>query len=171
MTVGRIFEKTIKSIESSLQKKGFKTIVLESERKLRKFLYDTIPDNSIVALGDSLSNSALKIRDILLEKGYKVYYSWHSKSYNRSLDTFEEHPQPEYFLTSANSIIDKGKQIEIEFSGDEIENTLPKHIIAFSEPDSIIDKKGNISRDIVSLYESPKTTDITIAILPFSKAS
>lgn len=168
MTIGRIFEKTIQSIESSLQKKGFKTIVLESERKLRKFLYDTIPDNSIVALGDSLSNSALKIRDILLEKRYKVYYSWHGKSSNRSLDTFEELPQPEYFLTSTNSIIDKGKLIE--FPGDEKENTFPKHIIAFSEPDNIIDKKGNISGDIISLNESPKTTDITIAILPFSKA-
>ncbi|MBN1117242.1 MAG: LUD domain-containing protein [Bacteroidales bacterium] len=172
--LGHLFEKTWKSIESALQRKGFNTIILESERALRKFIYDNIPDNCIVGLGNSLSSSALKIREILLEKGNKVYYSWNGDTYNRSMDSFEEHPVPDFFLTTADSVTSEGRVINYEFSGRAAsKHNFPKNIIAFSELASL-NKRPNerkMTSDFVVFDQKPKEAEITVALLPFNIAS
>lgn len=168
--VGTLLEKTWKHVERLMNRKGFKTIVLDSDRALRRFIYNTIPDNCIVGLGNSLSTSALKIRDILLEKGNKVYYAWNGDNCNRSLDTFEEHPNPEYFLTDANSITPEGNIINNEFSGRVAqEKGLPKNIIAFSKPESIARKLlgRKISSEFIILDKKPDTTNVTVALTSF----
>ena len=173
-TLGHLFEKTWKSIESALRRKGFNTIIIESERALRKFIYDKIPDNCIVGLGNSLSSSALKIRDILLEKGNRVYYSWNGDSYNRSMDNFEEHPVPEFFLTTADSITSEGRLINYEFSGSAAsKHNYPKNIIAFSEIASLNKRPSerNMTSDFVVFDKKPNEAEITVALLPFNKAS
>lgn len=173
-TIGHLVEKTWKSIESALKRNGFKTTILESERALRKFIYDTIPDNCIVGLGNSLSSSAMKIRDILLEKGNRVYYSWNGLSYNRSLDTFEEHPQPEFFLTTADTITPEGRVINYEFSGKAAHNhNFPKYIIAFSKIENINKRftDRNISSEFIIFDHKPENTEITIALVPSNVAS
>jgi len=173
-TIGHLVEKTWKSIESALRRKGFNTIILDSDRALRKFIYDTIPDNSVVGLGKSLSSSAMRIRDILLEKGNRVYYSWNGLSYNRSLDNFEEHPQPDFFLTTAGSITPEGRVINYEFSGKAAyESKYPKNIIAFSKIENINRSftERNISSEFVVFDQKPANTEITVALLPFNLAS
>jgi len=172
-TLGKMVDKTWKRIEVILRKKGFNTILLDSERALRNFIEETIPDNSIVGLGNSLTTSALRIRDILIEKGAKIYYSWNGTCYNRSLDTFEEHPKPDFFLTTADSITPEGRLINHEFrAGDAEENSLPKNIIAFSDFKNVGGTKRQVStEDEFIIDQKPKSSEITVAILPFSNAS
>jgi hypothetical protein len=172
MAAAPFIEKALKNVEFTLRKKGFKTIILKSEQKFRKFIYDTIPDNCVVGLGSSLSNSALKIRDILLEKGNKVYFSWNGNSYNRSIDTFEEHLQPDYFLTSAGPLSQMDKKVNIELPDGSISpNSFPKHIIAFSGAGNIMEPKHDSTGSLLSIQEKPFSAEITIAIIPFLKAS
>lgn len=162
------FEKNWKRIENLLRKKGFKTTLLDSERALRKFIYDTIPDNCIVGLGNSLSSSALKVRNILLEKGNKVYYNWNGTSQNRNMDTYEEQPRPDYFLTLAETITEDGKLINNEYSGEAFRNhQYPKNIIAFSEPKSISKKitQSGLSSNFIVLTEKPSDSEITVALM------
>ncbi len=165
-----LVEKTWKRIEKTLNRKGFKTVILESDRALRRFIYNTIPDNCIVGLGSSLSTSALKIREILLEKGNKVYYAWNGANCNRSLDTFEEHPSPDYFLTNANSITPEGNLINNEFSRKvATEKGLPKNIIAFSKPESITRKLlgRSMSSEFIIIEKKPEESNITVALTAF----
>lgn len=173
-TFSKIVDKTWKSIEAVLRKKGFNTIMLDSERALRKFIDETIPKNCIVGLGNSLTLSANKIKDILLERGNQVYYSWNGTSYNRSLDTFEEHPSPEYFLTIADSITAEGRIINHEFSKEAIlENGYPKNIIAFSDTLDLSKEELDqiLEEEYIIIDEKPMSTEITVAVTPFSKAS
>jgi hypothetical protein len=167
------FSTLIKSFEGVFRKKDIKTLVLHSEIKLKEFIYDTIPDNCIVGLGSSLTNRALKIKDILLEKGNKVYFSWNGASYNRSLDSFEEHPIPEFFLTSAEALIGEEKIFNPDFPDASAESGYPKHIIAFSEQIIIDQEIENLSNNkaLTSLKDKSGATDFTIVILPFLKAS
>lgn len=170
-SVGVIVDKTWKHIERLLIQKGFNTILLESDRALRKFIYNTIPDNCIVALGNSLSTSALKIRDILLEKGNKVYYAWNGSNCNRSIDTFEEHPCPDYFLTNANSITPEGNIINNEYSGKIAgEKGFPRNIIAFSKPGTIARKLigRHISSEFIVIDGKPEKSNVTVAITAFA---
>lgn len=173
-SIGLLVDKTWKRIETILKRKGFNTILIDNDRALRKFIYDTIPDNCIVGLGNSLCYSTLKIRDILLEKGNKVFYCWNGESYNRSLDTFEEHPKPEFFLTMADSITSEGKLVNHEFSGKAaLAKDFPNNIIAFSGVDNIFDRplRKSITSDTVIFDSNTQNTKITVAVIPFLKAS
>jgi hypothetical protein len=164
----KFIEKPWKGIERLLHRNGFKTIILKGERALRKFIYDSIPDNCIVGLGTSLSSSAMKIRDILLEKGNKVYYNWNGTAYNRSLDTFEEQPRPDFFLTTLDTITEKGTLINTEYSGKAVEEyKFPKNIIAFSAPEklSVQNTVVNIKGDYTILDRKPAESEVTIALV------
>lgn len=170
-TVSTLWESTWKKIEKVLWKKGFKTVVLSNERMLRKFIYDNIPDNVVVGLGNSLSTSVLRIRDILLEKGNKVYYAWNGLTNNRSLDTFEEYPNPEYFLTTANSITPEGNLINSEYSGKVAkEKGFPKNIIAFSNIGNVNKRFMNrsITSEFVVIDKKPETSNVTVAMTAFA---
>jgi hypothetical protein len=162
-------EMTWKRIERLLQRNGFKTVILDNERSLRRFIYDTIPDKSIVGLGNSLSSSAMKIRDILLEKGNKVYYNWNGTDHNRSLDTFDEQPQPDFFLTTADTITDEGSVVNNEYSGKAAkEHKFPKNIIAFSAPGNLAKKlvRKSFGCDYTIFNKKPDESEITIALIP-----
>ncbi len=163
-------EKSWGRIEKILQRKGFKTTILSNERSLRKFIYDTIPDNCIVGLGNSLSSSALKIRNILLEKGNKVYYNWNGNRPNRDLDSFEEQPAPDFFLTTADSITGEGNIINHEYSKKAFkENRFPRNIITFSAPGNLLKKISHsaLSSDFTILNTKPSESEVTVALLPF----
>ena len=167
-------ENTWKHLEGLLNRKGFNTIILENEGSLRNFIYDSIPDDCVVGLGNSLSSSAMRIRDILLEKGNKVYYNWNGTAYNRSLDTFEEQPRPDFFLTTADRITVEGEFINSEYSILAAkEYSYPKNIIAFSEPDRLSEQKANGANDSdYTVFENkPDGSEVTIALVSFASAS
>lgn len=170
-SISLFIEKTWKRLDNLLKQKGFKTIVLDSERSLRKYIYDTIPDNCVVALGNSLSTSVLKIRDILLEKGNRVYYSWNGAN-NRSMDNFEEPPSPDYFLTTADTITPEGNLVNQEFSQKVAkEKGFPQHVIAFLNPKNI-NQQGNTQRimgaDYIVIDQKPQQSNVTVAMTSFA---
>lgn len=169
-TLIKSLEKTWKKIEGVLHRNGFKTTILESERALRKFIYDTIPDNCIVGLGNSLSSSALKIRNILLEKGNKVYYHWNGEDHSRNMDTYEDlQVQPDYYLTLAESITEDGRVINKESSSEK----LPKNVIAFSHPGHINNKliQTGLSSNFTELNIQTGSSEVIVALMPFASAS
>jgi hypothetical protein len=171
-SLGKLVERTWSKIENLLKKKGFNTIILDSDSTLRKFIDETIPKNCIVGLGNSLTSSGFKIKEMLLERGNKVYYSWNGESYNRSLDTFEEHPKPDFLLTTADTITPEGKLISHEISNKAAkENQFPENIIAFSDIKNINKPVEENLNEYIIFDEKPATTRFTVAIFPVSKAS
>ena len=166
-------KRTWNKVEPRLKGKGFKTIVINNERSLREFIYNSIPDNCVVGIGNSLSSSAQKIKDILVEKGNKVFYSWNGNTYNRSIDTFEEPPKPEYFLTTAEIIENEGNIVNSEYSSQAASSkNFPKKIIAFSGLNKFKrNSKSEKNPDYVIFDKNPESTEITVAVLPFLNIS
>lgn len=164
-------EKTWKHVERLLIRNGFKTKILDSEYALRKFIYKTIPDNCIVGLGNSLSSNSIKIREILIEKGNTVYFNWNGTSHNRSLDTFEELPRPDYFLTSVDISTEEGKIMNSEYSKSAVlEYNYPKNIIAFSTPKQLAKEKLpiNYSSEYTVFKNKPSACEFTLAFVSFT---
>ncbi len=124
-------KKDIQRMVTFLQKKGFTITILKGEM-LKEFIMKNIPDDCIVGVGESLSSGELGITSILSEKDNNVFYSWDgNQNYNRSLDTFETHPLPGYFL-SLGSITQDGNLVVNDFKGDfNANNSLPKNFIVF----------------------------------------
>jgi hypothetical protein len=161
----------ISRIQRVLIKKGFKTIVLNSNKEVKDFVNENIPDECMVGLGDSITTCKLNIRNILAAKGATIFYSWDgSDNYNRSLDTFETPIRPDFYLTRINAITIKGELLIKDYSKNAVENNqFPKHILAFAG----LNRLTEAFNDTESLNKypiftkCPQKTEFTVVLLPF----
>jgi len=161
---------TISSLETVLHKKGYKCIVLNNEAEVIDFI-NKLPNDGIMGLGDSITTCALKIRNLLIKKGSLIFYSWNgAEDYNRTIETFEEHPDPDFYLTRINAITTKGEIMVKDYSRKAAtEKKFPKHILAFAGYNRIVDKfnEGNSVIKYTIFTEKPENTDFTVVLLPF----
>ncbi|MGD2035262.1 MAG: LUD domain-containing protein [Bacteroidales bacterium] len=161
----------ISRLKSNLEKNGFLTVVLHSEKEVKDFINENIPDERLVGLGDSITNCKLNIRNILASKGSKIFYSWDgSENYNRSMDTFERPPRPDYYLSRINAITMDGKILMKDYSRQAAaEGLFPKQIFAFAGLNRVADQFNNT--ESVLKYpvfsKKPDDTEFTVALLPF----
>ena len=161
----------IKELQVVLEEKGFRSVVLNSEKEVKDFINDNIPDERLVGLGDSITNCKLNIRNILAAKGSKIFYSWDgSENYNRSMDTFERPPRPDYYLSRINAITTSGELLMKDYSKQAAEEGLyPKQIFAFAGMNRLTNKLRD--NDSVHKYpvfsQKPDDTEFTVALLPF----
>ncbi len=109
-------EEVISELADNLKLKGYRVVILNNEEKIISYIHQ-IPNDVVIGLGDSITTCTLKIRNILAKKGTLIYYGWNGDpDYNRSLETFESHPLPEYFLTRINYINYKGEMLLKDYS-------------------------------------------------------
>jgi hypothetical protein len=166
----QINNKTISDLESVLHKKGFKSIVLNSESEVIDFI-NKLPNDGIMGLGDSITTCALKIRNLLIKKGSLIFYSWNgADDYNRTIETFEEHPDPDFYLTRINAITTKGDIMVKDYSKKAVaDKKFPKHILAFAGYNRIVDAftEGNSVINYTIFTEKPENIDFTVVLLPF----
>lgn len=161
----------IKDLQAVLEGKGFQSIILNSEKEVKDFINNNIPDERLVGLGDSITNCKLNIRNILAAKGSKIFYSWDgSENYNRSLDTFERPPRPDYYLSRINAVTTAGELLMKDYSKQAAEEGLfPRQIFAFAGSNRITSKFRN--NDSVNKYpvfsKKPEDAEFIVALLPF----
>ena len=160
----------INALESTLHQKGFNTITLNNEAEVIDFI-NKLPNDAIMGLGDSITTCNLKIRTLLVKKGSLIFYSWSgSGDYNRPIDTFEEHPKPDYYLTRVNAITVKGEIMIKDYSKKAVlEKNFPKHILAFAGYNRIVGEfsEGNSITKYAIFREKPENTNFTVVLLPF----
>lgn len=161
----------VEQLKSHLEEKGFQSVVLNSEEEVREFINDNIPNEHLVGLGNSITNCKLNIRNILASKGSKIFYSWDgSENYNRSLDTFEAPPRPDFYLSRITALTSTGVILMKDYSRQAAsEGLFPKHIFAFAGMNRVTDKlRDNDSVQKYSVFsEKPDNTEFTVALLPF----
>jgi hypothetical protein len=162
---------TMNNLRSRLEKNGITTIILNSEKEVKDFINDNIPDECLVGLGDSITTCRLKIRHLLAGKGSKIFYSWDgSENYNRSLDTFDILPRPDYYLSRINAISGEGEILMKDYSKEAAANGLfPRQIYAFAGMNrycETLDKRESIQKYTV-IRHKPMNTEFTLAFLPF----
>lgn len=161
----------LQDIRSRIESKGIQTIVLNTEKAVKDFINRNIPDECIVGLGDSITTCQLNIRHILASKGSKIFYSWDgSENYNRSLDTFDTPPRPDYYLSRVNAITRDGEILMKDYSKQAAaDDMFPKHIFAFAGLNRYCNKFDN--KDSIHKYtiinEKPPNAEFTLALLPF----
>jgi len=159
----------ITDLSSTLKDKGYKTLILNDEDQVIEFIH-RIPNDGIIGLGDSITACTLKIRNILSRKGSVIFYGWNGDiNYNRSLETFEDHPLPDYFLTRVNAITLKGDMLVKDYSRKALsENRFPKRILAFAGCNRIVERFHDSSS--VNKYtvfkNKPESVDFTVILLP-----
>jgi len=166
----KLTEELIQSLSQRLRDKGYKTLVLNNEEQVIEYIH-SIPSDGILGLGDSITACTLKIRNILARKGRIIFYGWNGDiNYNRSLETFEEHPLPDYFLTRINAITVKGDMLVKDYSRKAMhENRFPRKIIAFAGCNRIVDAFDDApSMQKYAVFKrKPESVDFTIVLLPY----
>jgi hypothetical protein len=170
--IDQVFDEAfISRIQSELNKKGFKSIVLNSDKEVKDFVNKNIPDECIVGLGDSITTCKLDLRNILAVKGTNIFYSWDgSDNYNRSLDTFELPVRPDFYLTRINAITTKGEILLKDYSKKAVaSNLFPKHIFAFAGSNRVTEafNEGDSVVKYPVFTECPKNVEFIVVLLPF----
>ncbi len=167
-----VIEKTsLKELQSILRNNGFKTIILNNENEVNRFIHSKIPNNSRVGLGNSITTCKLNIRNFLYAKGSIIFYSWDgSEGYNRSLDTFESSYWPEYYLTRLTALTLSGEILIKDYSKQSAEaGKFPEKVYAFMGTNRIVERFNNA--ESISKYpilaKCPQSISFTIALLPF----
>ena len=166
----QVTEEVIRGLSSALKDKGYKTLVLKDEEQVIDYIH-RIPNDGIFGLGESITTCSLKIRNILARKGRIIFYGWNGDiNYNRSLETFEDHPLPDYFLTRINAITLKGDMLVKDYSRKALqENRFPRKIVAFAGCNRMVD----VFNDAPSLQKyavfkrKPENVDFTVVLLPY----
>lgn len=166
-----IDENALKSLRLVLKNNGIKTVILNTEREVKDFINKNIPDECIVGLGDSITTCQLNIRNILASKGSKIFYSWDgSENYNRSLDTFDTPPRPDYYLSRINAVSGKGEILMKDYSKQAAKDGLyPRQIFAFAGFNrycEMLENRNSIHKYPIFI-KKPVNVEFTLALLPF----
>lgn len=154
-----------------LEKKGFRTRVLNSDKEVKDYINDQVPDQTTVGLGDSITTCKLNIRHILAAKGSTIFYSWDgSENYNRSLDTFENPPRPDYYITRITAITTNGEFLMKDYNKSAANrNNFPLHVMAFAGLNRLTEEfektESLIKYPVIT--SSPENIEFTIILLPF----
>ena len=161
----------LQNLRSLLKKNGINTVILNTEKAVKDFINKNIPNECIVGLGDSITSCQLNIRQILASKGSKIFYSWDgSENYNRSLDTFDTPPRPDYYLSRINAVTSEGDIMMKDYSKQAaIDGLFPRHIFAFAGYNrycDVFDNKDSIHKYTI-INEKPLNAEFTLALLPF----
>jgi hypothetical protein len=158
-------------LQKQLKKKGFNCIILKSDREVKDFIVDQIPDETPVGLGHSITSCKLKIRNLLAAKGTRIFYSWDgSENYNRSLDTFESPKRPDYYITRLSAVTTKGKILLNDYQKEAAElQNFPENIYAFVGINRVVDELiyGESLEKYPVITDCPEGTKFTVALLPF----
>jgi hypothetical protein len=168
----KVLDKNVlQSLKSVLDKKGITLVILTTEKAVKDFINKNIPDECIVGLGDSITTCKLNIRNILSSKGSKIFYSWDgSENYNRSLDTFDTAPRPDYYLSRVNAVNSDGEIMMKDYSKQAATDGLfPKQVFAFAGFNrycEIFDSRDSILKYTI-IKEKPANAKFTLALLPF----
>jgi hypothetical protein len=165
------FDKTtIDQLQTVLKFKGFIPVVLNSDKEVKDFINNNIPDRCIIGLGDSITTCRLNIRNILAAKGSSIFYSWNgSETYNRSLDTFETSVRPDFFLTRINALTTQGEILIKDYSKKALETAqYPKHIFAFAGYNRITEafNDGESRMKYPVFDKCPANIGFTVILLP-----
>ncbi|MBN1599179.1 MAG: LUD domain-containing protein [Bacteroidales bacterium] len=161
----------IEKVQSALIKKGFQTVVLNSNKEVKDFINTYVPDQCTVGLGDSITTCKLNVRNILYAKGSNIFYSWDgSENYNRSMDTFDTLIRPDYYLTRINALTTDGEILMKDYSRKiALDSNFPANVFAFAGLNRVVDKfekKDSIKKYAV-IKEKPEQCKFTVALLPF----
>ena len=166
----QVTEEFVRNLSAILREKGYKTLVLDDEEQVIEYIHH-LPNEGIFGLGDSITTCALKIRNILARKGNLIFYGWNGDiNYNRSLETFEDHPLPDYFLTRINALTVKGDMLIKDYARKALhERRFPGNIIAFAGCNRVVNEFDDApSLQKYSVFSrKPANVDFTVVLLPY----
>lgn len=162
---------SMQNLRHVFQKKGFRTVVLNSEKEVKDFINTEIPDKTKIGLGNSMTACKLNVRHLLATKGCTIFYSWDgNESYNRSLDIFEIPLGPEYYITRITALTTLGEILIKDYNKNAAgRDKFPMHTIAFAGLNRLVEELEDMESIVKYpvIRNCPKDIEFTIALLPF----
>ncbi len=123
----------LESVRDNLKKREFEAVILHSKEDVAGFIDSTIPVESSVGLGGSVTVRQLEIDTYLKERGNTVFDHWDTGDFEESLAMRRKQLHADYFITSANAITVSGQLCNIDGIGNRVASMIfgPGHVISF----------------------------------------
>ena len=123
----------LESVQDNLKKRDFDAVILHGKEDVAGFIDNTIPVESSVGLGGSVTLRELEIDTYLKKRGNTVFDHWESGNLDESLAMRRKQLQADFFMTSANAITASGQLCNIDGIGNRVASMIfgPGHVISF----------------------------------------
>ncbi len=131
----------LKDLNEMLKKCEFDSRILETIDEINTFLLKTIPADSSVGIGGSVSIRELCIDRLLKERGNVLHDHWEQGlSKEEVLETRKKQLSSDCFLTSVNAVTTAGQLVNIDGVGNRVASMIfgPKHVIAVIGKNKIV---------------------------------
>ncbi len=126
-------ETILTKLNDKLKKKDFNSIILNTGKEINDFIMKTIPKDSTVGIGGSVTVRELGIDSFLKERGNTMFNHWDKAlTQEQMLDVRRKQLSSDYFLTSVNAVTIDGQLVNIDGVGNRVASMIfgPKHVIA-----------------------------------------
>lgn len=135
---------------NELQRNRIKTTLLENKEQLLDFLRETIPPNSIVGVGDSVTLEETEVYDFLRSSSY-VFLDKYDKNLTKEekRNIYLKNFDADFFISSVNAISMDGRMFNMDGNGSRVAPIIygPKKVLLIAGTNKIVaDEKAAISR-------------------------
>jgi hypothetical protein len=174
----RIKENFLNQLKSALESQHVRVIILNKVDEVKSFVTNAIPENTTIGIDNPEAFKKMSLLSVLYEKGNKILSYWKINSTNnRNMETFDEPPKPDYFLTTMEDIgLHKARSTETPIANTDTIASLPNNIIAFAALDKLIKRVGRTSDQIKDVFKetfamqvpvsNTQSTQITLVLFP-----
>jgi len=128
-------------LAEKLKKNEFEVLVVPNAEGARKTTLDMIPIGVDIGLGGSMTTRALKLDEVLRERGHIVHDHWLAgHDPEERLRVQRKQISSPVFLTSVNAVTMDGKLVNIDNSGQRVAAMIfgPEHVIAIVGKNKIV---------------------------------
>lgn len=130
-----------KKVAKVLNERKYDAIIVENLDEAKKIILDTIPENSSVAMGGSVTLNAMNMIETIRNGNYKFFDRFNPNlSFKEEVEVYREGLSADYFLSSTNAITEDGMLVNVDCTGNRASSMIfgPRHVIVVAGFNKIV---------------------------------
>ncbi|MBN2038698.1 MAG: lactate utilization protein [Spirochaetes bacterium] len=127
--------KVLEKLNETLKRREFNSIILNTAEEICEFIINTIPENSTVGIGGSVTVRETGADVRLKNRGNTMFDHWAEGLTNeQKLETRKKALTSDFYLTGVNALTAEGQIINIDGAGNRVSAMIygPGHVIAIA---------------------------------------
>lgn len=130
-----------KKVVKVLNERKYDAIIVENLEEAKKIILDTIPENSSVAMGGSVTLNEMNMVETIRNGNYKFFDRFNPNlSFKEEVEVYREGLSADYFLSSTNAITEDGMLVNVDCTGNRASSMIfgPRHVIVVAGFNKIV---------------------------------
>lgn len=123
-------QETVKKTLEALEKNGMKAVYFDDADSAVSYLMDNIGKDAKVGIGGSVTVSSLKIPEMLISRGNKVFFHWLESTAEEMDEARRNASHADVYISSTNALTEEGQLVNTDGMGNRVTSMIfgPKKV-------------------------------------------